>query len=111
VLARRDHNLAAVQHEAVAHQDRLIAVPVDSFRGDFQFIHGLFFSPFKPLVGLLPEVMKITYNMILSFIQFLFRYTNFQEQFWIADCGLRIADLLYRFALSIFIKLISRRRT
>jgi hypothetical protein len=27
------------------------------------------------------------------------------------DFGLRIADLLYRFALSVFIKLIRRRRT
>ena len=29
----------------------------------------------------------------------------------ILDCGLRIADLLYRFALSFFIKLLRRRRT
>jgi len=44
VLALGDHNLAAVQNEAVPHQDRLITITVDSFRGDFQFIHALILS-------------------------------------------------------------------
>ena len=48
VLARRDHNFAAVQHETVPYQDRLIAIPVDSFRGDFQFKHGLVFPLSNP---------------------------------------------------------------
>ena len=49
-----------------------------------------------------PEVMKITHNVVLFFIQFLFRSSNYQEQFWIADCGLRIGCIAC--ALSIFIK-------
>jgi hypothetical protein len=51
--------------------------------------------------------MKSSFNMALIFIRFLFRSTNFRSNFgfWISDCGLRIADLLYRYALSIFLKL------
>jgi hypothetical protein len=36
------------------------------------------------------EVMKITLNDSVNFIQFLFRQTNYKEQFKILDCGLRI---------------------
>ena len=38
-----------------------------------------------------PEVMKITHNMVLIFIQFLFGSTNHLELFWILDCGLVVS--------------------
>jgi len=43
--------------------------------------------------------MKITDNVAVN------DHPILDVGFWIADFGLRIADLLYRFALSFFIKL------
>ncbi len=44
--------------------------------------------------------MKITQNVVFNFIQFLFRSTNYLEQFWIADCGLVVSPALYLFLLN-----------
>jgi hypothetical protein len=53
--------------------------------------------------------MKITHNVALSFHHIVIPLNQFIGA--ILDSGFWIADLLYRFALSFFIKLIRRRRT
>jgi hypothetical protein len=53
--------------------------------------------------------MKITHDVAFIFHLIFFRFNQFVGA--ILDFGFWIADLLYRFALSFFIKLIRRRRT
>ena len=54
-------------------------------------------------------VIKFTRNAALNFHLIFIPLNQLFEA--ILDLGFRIADLLYRFALSFFIKLIRRRRT
>jgi hypothetical protein len=53
--------------------------------------------------------MKITHSVALNFNPIFIPFIQLFGS--ILDFGLRIADLLYRFALSFFIKLIRRRLT
>jgi hypothetical protein len=65
--------------------------------------------PFCRIFEPAARVMKITHNLALSFHPI---FIPLNQLFGvILDLGFWIADLLYRFALSFFIKLIRRRRT
>jgi hypothetical protein len=60
-------------------------------------------------MGIQSRVMKIAHNVALNFHPIFIPLNQLVGE--ILDLGLWIADLLYRFALSISIKMIRRRRT
>jgi hypothetical protein len=61
----------------------------------------------SPYLG--PGVVKTAQGMALNFYPIFIPLNHLKKRN--LDFGLQISDLLYRYALSLFIKLIRRRRT